>query len=47
MSYKNLEIWQLARPFDDLHERLEILWKKLNRFLQALEKSKWQVTSNQ
>ena len=32
--------------FDDLHERLEILGKKLNRFLQALERSKWQEARN-
>lgn len=41
MSYKKLEIWQISRELViDIHnQRLEILGKKINLFLQALEKS--------
>ena len=45
MSYKNLEIWNLARDlvieihmYESLHSRIETLGKKLNRFIQAIEK---------
>jgi len=32
--------WQNRGLFDDLHKRLDILGKKLNRFIQTLERSK-------
>jgi hypothetical protein len=45
MTYKSLEIWTLARDlvieihmYESLHSRIETLGKKLNRFIQAIEK---------
>ena len=38
MSYKKLEIWQLAREvFNQLYSKLKLLGKKINKFLQAVE----------
>jgi hypothetical protein len=50
MSYKKSEIWQISRELViDIHNRLNILGKKLNLFLQAIERSIHvkPVTSNQ
>jgi hypothetical protein len=44
MSYKKLDVWQLAREqvddklYQHLRDKLELLSKKLNMFLQSVEK---------
>ena len=52
MSFKNLEtLWDTKslknrELFDDLNKRLNVLGKKLNRFIQTLEKSKINKNKN-